>query len=90
MLAGLAVRLLINVHIYLFFAGTFLCSLGFCFMISGAVKFANLWFPQEQVFLVNATCLFAIFGSDAIGTWLSAYFIKDDASKHTVFNFFLW
>ena len=90
MVAGLAVRLLINTNIYLFFLGTFLCSLGFCFMISGAVKFANLWFPQEQVFLVNATCLFAIFGSDAIGTWLSAYFIQEGASKQTVFDFFLW
>lgn len=47
MIVGLLVRLLINVHIYLFFLGTFICSLGFCFMLSGANKFANLWFPHD-------------------------------------------
>lgn len=47
MIVGLLIRLLINVHIYLFFVGTFVCSLGFCFMLSGANKFANLWFPHN-------------------------------------------
>ena len=81
MIMGLLVRMLINVNYYLFCLGTFLCSLGFCFMISGATKFANLWFPQSQIFLANSLCVFAVFGSDALGTFLSSYFIREDATK---------
>jgi hypothetical protein len=76
MILGLLVRLLINVNYYFFCLGTLLCSFGFCFMISGSTKFANLWFPKSQIFLANSLCVFAIFGSDALGTLLSSFFIR--------------
>jgi len=59
-------------------------------MISAANKFANLWFPQNQIFLASTVCLFSLFASDAIGTFLSSVFIKEDATKDDVFSFFLW
>ena len=90
MIVGLLTRLLINVHFLLFFLGTFICSLGFCFMISGANKFANVWFPHHQIFLVNSICVFAIFASDAIGTFLSSFFIRKHSTRNDVFHFFVY
>lgn len=76
MIIGLSIRLLINVNFYLFFVGTFICSLGFVIMISGANKFANTWFPHQQIFLVSSVCVFGVFASDAIGTFLSSFNIR--------------
>ena len=90
MIIGVLIRLLINVNFYFMFLGTFICSLGFCFMISGANKFANIWFPHQQIFLVSSICVFGIFTSDALGTFLSSYFIREDSTKEDIFNFLLW
>ena len=90
MIVGLLVRLLINVNFYLFFLGTFICSLGFVIMISGANKFANTWFPHHQIFLVSSVCVFGVFASDAIGTFFSSYNISEESSKEDVFQFFMW
>ena len=90
MVVGLLTRLLINVNIAFMFLGTFLCSLGFCFMISSANSFANVWFPHHQIFLVSSICIFGIFTSDALGTFLSSYFIREGASRDEVFDFLLW
>mgnify|MGYP001951801615 CR=1 FL=1 len=68
----------------------FLCSLGFCFMISSANSFANVWFPHHQIFLVSSICIFGIFTSDALGTFLSAYFIRKEATRDEVFDFLMW
>ena len=76
MISGQIVRLLINVNYYFFLIGTFICSLGFCFMISSANKFANLWFPRYQIFLVSTICMFGVFASDAVGTFASSAFIN--------------
>lgn len=90
MVLGLLVRLLMNVHFYFFFLGTFFCSLGFCFMVSGANRFANLWFPKHQIFLINSICVFAIFASDALGTFCSTYLIRENSSKSHIYDFFMW
>ena len=90
MVVGLLTRLLINVNIAFMFLGTFLCSLGFCFMISSANSFANVWFPHHQIFLVSSICIFGIFTSDALGTFLSSYFVREGATRDDVFHFLLW
>lgn len=89
MIIGLSVRLLINVNYYFFCLGTFFCSLGFCFMINAAPKFANLWFGKKEIFLVNSIVLFAMFASDAIGSVLSSYCIESDATKEDILGFFM-
>ena len=89
MILGLSIRLLINVNIYYFFLGTLLCGFGFCFIISAANKFANVWFPKDQIFIVSTLCVFCIFASDALGTFLSSYFIRDSSTKEDIFQFFM-
>ncbi len=59
-------------------------------MISGANKFANVWFPHHEIFLANSICVFGLFASDAIGTFFSSYFIRKDSTKEDIFHFFLW
>jgi hypothetical protein len=59
-------------------------------MVSGANKFANLWFPHKQIFLVSSTVVFALFASDAIGVVISSFTIKDDATKDDIFNLMMW
>jgi len=88
MITGLLLRMLINVHFYFILAGTFLCSLGFCFMTGSANKFSILWFPKHQIFFINCVCVFALFASDALGTFFSSYFIRENATKEDVWNFF--
>ena len=88
-IVGLLIRLLISVNYYLFLVGTFITGFGFCFMMNSPNKFANLWFPVHQIPLVNAVCIFAIFASDSIGSFASAFFIKENATKDSIFQFFL-
>jgi len=58
-------------------------------MISGANKFANIWFPHQQIFLVSSTVVFGLFASDAIGVVISSFSIKDDATQDDIFNVIL-
>ncbi len=44
MCLGLCIRCLVNYWFGYFLIGTFLCSLGFCFITSTANKFPNIWF----------------------------------------------
>jgi hypothetical protein len=85
MCVGLTIRCLINVHFYFFLLGTFITSFGFCFMLSSANKFANLWFPRKQIFLVNSLALFALFASDSVGFFSSTAFIDKNSSKNEIF-----
>jgi hypothetical protein len=59
-------------------------------MLSAANQFATRWFPRAQIAIANALCVFALFASDALGTFLSAWFIREDATEESIFNFFLW
>ncbi len=81
MILGLLVRLLINVHFAFFLVGTFISSLGFCFMINSANKFVNVWFPAKDVFMMNSLCVFSLFASDALGVFCSAIFIDKSSTK---------
>ena len=75
-IAGLLTRQLINVNFYFIHVGTLLCSIGLCFMISTANKFANIWFPRNQIFLVSSVCIFALLASQALGIFMSSFFIR--------------
>lgn len=88
MTVGLTIRCLINVNFYFFLLGTFITSFGFCFMLSSANKFANLWFPTRQIFLVNSLCLFSLFASDSVGFFSSTAFIDKNSTKDDIFWFF--
>lgn len=82
LILGLSIRLLINQHFYFFLAGTFITSLGFCFMMNSPNKFVVNWFPVNQTLLMNGLCMFSIFMSDSLGTFASAVFIDEDSDKH--------
>ena len=58
-------------------------------MISTANKFANIWFPKHQIFLVSSVCIFGLLASQAIGIFLSAYFIRKESTKDDIFMFLL-
>ena len=59
-------------------------------MVSGANKFANIWFPHKQIFLVSSTVVFALFASDAIGVVISSFTIQEDATKDDIFKLMMW
>jgi hypothetical protein len=58
-------------------------------MLSSANKFANLWFPTRQIFLVNSLALFALFASDSVGFFSSTAFIDKSSTKDDIFYFFV-
>lgn len=90
LILGLSIRLLINQHFYFFLAGTFITSLGFCFMMNSPNKFVVNWFPVNQTLLMNGLCMFSIFMSDSLGTFASAVFIDEDSDKHEFVQFFAY
>lgn len=75
MCLGLCIRCLVNYWFGFFLIGTFLCSLGFCFITSTANKFPNIWFLDNEIFPVKSLILFALFASDTIGFYISTAFI---------------
>lgn len=46
---GYGLRLLVNVHLYIFVIGTYFTALGFVFVMNSPTKFASNWFPVSQV-----------------------------------------
>lgn len=89
MCLGLTLRCLINYSFYFFLIGTFLCSLGFCFITSAANKLPNIWFLDEEIFAVKSLILFVLFASDTVGFYLSTAFITKESTKSDVEWFFV-
>jgi MFS family permease len=50
MILGYGLKLLINVHFWIFVVGTFVTGLGFIFLLNSPTKFIGTWFPASQVF----------------------------------------
>lgn len=76
MCLGLTLRCLINFSFYFFLAGTFICSVGFCFITSAANKFPNIWFLDSEIFAVKSLIIFMLFASDSVGYFMSTVFIS--------------
>jgi hypothetical protein len=85
---GMIVRLLINHGFHYFLLGTFISGFGFCFMLNSPNKFVVNWFPVKQIAIMNSVCLFAIFMSDSLGSFLSALFLNKHSSKEDYWRFF--
>ena len=83
-------RQLINVNFLFVYLGSFIASIGLCFFISTANKFANVWFPQNQIFLVSSVCIFGILTSQSLGIFLSSFFITKESTKEDIFAFIMW
>lgn len=88
MIIGLLIRMLVNVNYFFFLAGTFVTSLGFCFMRSSANLFVHTWFPEKEIPIVNNMCLLSVFMSDSLVILLTSLFVGEGSSKDSIFEFF--
>jgi len=87
---GYGLRLLVNVHLYIFVIGTYFTALGFVFVMNSPTKFASNWFPVSQIAVVNGIVMFALLASDALGVFFPVLFLGETFTKDEMFNLVLY